>query len=83
MSKKKQVIEALTAGRELTSLQLATTFGVRNPSALVSDLRREGYPVYLNTRTRVSGDTYKAYRLGTASRSVIAAGYKALASGWA
>ena len=43
----------------------------------------QGYPIYLNKRTSVfEGETqvYMKYRLGTPKRSVIAAGYKALAA---
>ena len=50
---------------------------------MMSSLRMQGYPIYLNKRTSVfEGETqvYMKYRLGTPKRSVIAAGYKALAA---
>lgn len=81
MSNINRVLEALRSGEELTGKQIRARFGVANPRATVSALRMEGFPIYLNkyidTNNRV---TYK-YRLGTASRKVVAAGYKALAQG--
>jgi len=42
----------------------------------------QGYPVYLNKRvSSFDGQTYSKYRLGTAPRSVVAAGYRAIAQG--
>jgi hypothetical protein len=47
----------------------------------MSKLRTEGYPIFLNKRvSSFDGETYNKYRLGTAPRSVIAAGYQALRS---
>jgi Mn-dependent DtxR family transcriptional regulator len=71
-----RVLEAFKSGEELTSKQIASRFNVANPTATVSTLRMQGYPIYLNK----SGKTSR-YRLGSASRKVIAAGYKALAAG--
>ena len=47
---------------------------------MVSSLRQQGFPIYLNEGSRDSRGRSRAsrYRLGTASRAVIAAGYKAL-----
>ena len=48
---------------------------------MISSLRMQGYPVYLNKRVSTyNGETYSKYRLGTPSRAVVAAGYQALAS---
>ena len=50
---------------------------------MISSLRMQGYPIYLNKRTSVfegEKQVYMKYRLGTPKRSVIAAGYKALAA---
>ena len=81
MSKSERVLEALMNGEELTAKQISYRFKVKNPRALVSSLRMQGYPVYLNSRTNGLGDTYQKYRIGTPTRAVIAAGYKALAAG--
>ena len=79
-TKTSKVLAALSNGEELTGKQISARFGVGNPRALVSSMRMNGYPVYLNERTDTKGRVKSKYRLGTASRSVIAAGYKAIAA---
>lgn len=81
MSNKQRVLEALQSGETLTAKQIQTRFGVANPTALVSDLRMSGFPIYLNSGSKDNRGRVRAsrYRLGTASRAVIAAGYQALA----
>lgn len=76
MSNTKRVLESLKSGDELTANQIKSRFGVANPTAVISSLRMQGYPIYLNPKGSVS-----KYRLGTPTRRVIAAGYKALAAG--
>ena len=78
-TKTARVIAALENGAELTGKQINARFGVKNARALISSIRMQGYPVYLNQRTNGFGETYSKYRLGTPTRSVIAAGYQALA----
>jgi len=82
MSRKENVLNAFFAGEELSAKQIAARFNVANPTALVSDLRMSGYPIYLNSGTKDSRGRVRTskYRMGTASRAVIAAGYKALAA---
>jgi hypothetical protein len=81
-TKQTRLIEALQNGQELTAKQMTQRFGIANPTATVSDLRlRSGLAIYANKRTNKLGETYTKYRLGTPSREVIAAGYKALAAG--
>ena len=79
-TKTAKVIAALEDGAELTGKQINARFGVKNARALVSALRMQGYPVYGNQRTNGNGATSVKYRLGTPTRSVIAAGFRALAS---
>lgn len=81
MSKKEKVLSAFMNGERMSAKQIAARFDVANPTALVSSLRMEGYPVYLNEGTRDNRGRERAsmYRLGTPTRSVIAAGYRALA----
>ena len=81
-TKTEKVITALESGVELTAKQITARYGVANPRAVISSLRMQGYPVFLNQRTNSLGETYSKYRLGTAPRSVVAAGYQALASGF-
>ena len=80
VTKSAKVIAALESGVELTGKQIESRYNVGNARALISSLRMQGYPVYLNNRTNGFGDTYSKYRLGTPSRAVIAAGYQALAT---
>ena len=80
-TKQQALLEALKNGEQLTAKQIAHRFGIANPTATVSDLRFAGYAVYANKRTNSRGDTFTKYRLGTPSRAVVAAGYRALAMG--
>jgi hypothetical protein len=80
VNKTDRVLSAFEAGETLTAAQIKARFGIANPRALVSSLRMKGYAVYGNARTNSKGETRTFYRLGTPSRSVVAAGYKALAS---
>jgi hypothetical protein len=84
-TKTAKVIVALENGTELTAKQISARYGVKNVRALMSSLRMQGYPVYLNKRTSVfEGETkvYNKYRIGKPTRAVIAAGYRALAQGF-
>ena len=81
-TKATKVIAALENGTELTAKQISSRYGIKNVSAMISSLRMQGYPVYLNKRvSSFDGQTYNKYRLGTASRSVVAAGHRAIAMG--
>ena len=72
-----RVLEAFEKGQELTSKQIASKFGAGNPQAVVQSLRFAGYPIYLNAKK----NGVNKYRLGTASRKIISAGYRAMATG--
>jgi len=80
-SNTQRVYEALASGEALTAKQITARYGLANPRAAISALRMEGYPIYLNSRKDTKGRTTKWYRMGTPTRRVIAAGYKALAMG--
>jgi len=80
VTKQARLLEALKAGEQLTAKQITHRFGIANPTATVSDLRFAGFAVYANKRTNKRGETYTKYRLGTPSRAIIAAGYRALAA---
>lgn len=82
VTKKEAVLEALrNTDRGLTAAQIEARFGVGNVRATISDLRLDGYAIYANRRTDTKGRTKTFYRLGTPSRRVVAAGYRALAAG--
>ena len=79
-TKSTRLVEALRKGEQLTAAQIKARFGIANPTATVSDLRlRLGYAVYANKKTDTKGRVTTKYRIGTPSRAVVAAGYRALA----
>ena len=80
VTKTAKVIAALENGTELTARQIEARYSVGNARALISSIRMQGYPVYLNKRVSTyDGETYSKYRFGTPTRSVVAAGNQALA----
>ena len=79
-TKKERGLSALQSGRTLSSAQLKSHFGVGNPQSVIQSLRFEGFPIYLNTVTDTKGRSRNVYRLGTASRALIAAGYRSMAN---
>jgi hypothetical protein len=80
-TKTAKLIAALEDGAELTAKQINARYRVKNARALISSIRMQGYPVYLNKRVSTfDGETYSKYRLGTPTRAVVAAGFRALAS---
>ena len=80
VTKTAKVIAALEKGTELTGRQIESRYNVANARALISSIRMQGYPVYLNKRVSTfDGETYSKYRLGTPTRAVVAAGYQFLA----
>jgi len=81
VTKEQKVLNALQEGRTLSSAQMRSFFGTGNPQAVIQSLRFKDYPIYLNEVSDTKGRTRNVYRLGTASRAVVAAGYKAMAQG--
>ena len=77
-TKQDKVLAVLSEGRTLSSAQMRAFFGIGNPQAVIQALRFKGIPVFLNTNKR-SG--VKVYRTGKAPKSVVGAGYKAIAKG--
>ena len=82
VTKEQRVLEALQSNNKgLTAAQIEARFGVGNARSTVSALRMKGFAIYANQNTDTKGRTRNVYRLGTASRAVIAAGYRAMANG--
>ena len=74
-----RVATELSNGAELTAKQISSRYGVKNVRAVISQLRSEGFSIYLNKRvSSFDGETYMKYMLGTPTKAVVAAGYKAL-----
>jgi|TARA_B110000879_G_scaffold207912_1_gene292512 hypothetical protein len=80
MTKQDRLLDALVSGEELSAKQIAARFGAGNPGSVVQMLRFQGHSIYLNKRTNSKGQTKGFYRLGTPTRAIVAAGYRALAS---
>jgi uncharacterized protein YjdB len=81
MSSKSKVLAYLSSDstyNTLTANQMAAKFGVKNPSATVNDLRKEGHAIYLNSRINTNGEKVSFYRLGTPTKRMVAAGIMAL-----
>jgi len=76
-----KLFSALYNGEAVTPAQAHKRFGIKNISAEVSRIRANGYAVYANTRTAGNGVRVTEYVIGTPSRKIVAAGYKALALG--
>lgn len=82
MNQKEKLRKAFFAGRSLTAKQITAQYGIAAPAKVVSQLRLEdGLPIYSNRCTDTKGRVTHQFRLGTPSRKVIAAGYRALAAG--
>ncbi len=84
MSKTRDFLSALKSGQRMTAKQAVHRYDFVSEDAVraqVSKLRFQGYAIYANRETNARGETYTKYRLGTPTRAVIAAGYRALASG--
>ena len=76
-----KVANALVNGAELTAKQISARYNIKNVRAVISQLRSEGFSIYLNKRvSSFDGETYMKYALGTPTKAVIAAGYAALRS---
>ncbi len=81
VTKEQRVLNALQEGRTLSSAQMKAQFKTGNPQAVIQALRFKGFPIYLNTVKDTKGRVRNVYRLGTPSKRIIAAGYRALANG--
>jgi len=66
-------------GKGLTAPQIEARFDVGNARATVSALRLKGYAIYANQHKDTKGRVKTFYRIGAASRRIVAAGYRALA----
>lgn len=81
VSKTQRLLEAFQAGEALTSNQIRRRFGLTHPSSVVRNLRFAGYPIFFNEQKNSKGQVVGRFRLGSAPRRVVAAGYKAISRG--
>lgn len=80
ISLKSKILNTLKSGKAVSGKQFAARHNVAETTvaARVSELRREGFAVYLNKKTDSQGRKASFYRIGAPRRAVVAAGYKAL-----
>jgi hypothetical protein len=76
-----KLFTALSNGEKISASQAHKRFGIKNISAEVSRVRQAGFAVYANSRKAGNGVQVTEYRIGTPSRKLVAAGYKAIALG--
>lgn len=77
-----RLFEALKAGEQLTQAMAEKKFGIKNIRAEATRIRQAGYAVYAtHPHKRVGGTKCTKYIIGTPSKKVIAAGYKAIQLG--
>ena len=69
LAKKTKVLNLLLKGAPVTWSTLRSKFDLTSPRAMVDQLRTEGHMVYIN---QTSNGT--SYRLGTPTKSILAAG---------
>ena len=77
-SKATRVLGAFKRGDEMTAKQIEATYKVSSGRGIVQSLRKQGYAIFMNTRTNNRGVTRNFYRLGTPTRKMVAAGFAAL-----
>ena len=81
-TKQGRLFKALVLDKEtMSAAEISKRFGIKNPTATVSDIRNRGYAIYATQRVAGNGVQVTEYRHGEASRKIVAAGYKAMAMG--
>lgn len=81
-TKQGKLFKALVLDREvLTPAQITKRFGIKNPTATISDIRQRGYAIYANSRVAGNHATVTEYKYGEASRKLVALAYKAQSLG--
>ena len=65
----------------LSAAQISKRFGIKNPTATISDIRARGYAIYGNSRKAGNGVQVTEYRHGEASRKMVAIAYRAMSMG--
>ena len=80
VSLKSKILAAFQSGKAVSGKQFAARYNtsVTTVGARISELRREGFAIYMNKKTDSQGRTASFYKIGAPTRRVVAAGYKAL-----
>jgi len=80
VSAKQKILNALkqTEGYNTFTVKSAQRrFGIKNVSARVEELRKEGHVIYTNTRYTESGEKISFYRLGSPTKAMVKAAMSA------
>lgn len=81
-TKQYKLFKALVLDKEtLSEAQISKRFGIKNPTATISQIRQRGFAVYANKRTAGNNVEVTEYRHGEASRKMVALAYKAQSMG--
>jgi hypothetical protein len=64
-SQKARLFKLLAKGTEVTIAEASKRLDITNPSAVVAQLRNDGFPIYTNRRKNAQGQTVYKYRLDT------------------
>lgn len=82
MNQKQILLQALNGGRFLTSKQIRAQFGIASPTKVVSRIRmEEGVAIKSRKTVDTKGRVKNKFYIGSPTREVIAAGYRAMALG--
>ena len=74
MNQGTKIVQFLSGGREASSAELRSRFGIANPRAAVDavrgDIQGDGMNIYSNVRINSKGVTVAKYRIGTTTNAV-------------
>lgn len=76
-----KLFSALLNGEMISQAEAKKRFGILNIRAEATRIRNSGYAVYSDRRIAGNHVAVTEYKLGKASRRVVAAGYKAIRLG--
>ena len=80
-TKTHKLYTALRDGDAVSAAEARKRFDIQNIRAEATRIRQSGYAVYANRRVAGNNVAVTEYVIGTPSREVVAAGYRALAQG--
>ena len=78
MNQKQIILEALSKGKAITNKQFTARYNIACPRKVISMLRFEGYPIYLNKHVDKQGRKTNKYYLGNPSRRLVDSLYQAM-----
>lgn len=76
-----KLFNALRGGEAVTPAEARKRFDIQNIRAEATRIRQSGYAVYSNRRVAGNNVPVTEYVIGTPSREIVAAGYRALQMG--